>query len=422
MAGPRLAAESFPEEQYVSAPSSADFLTQDIHEDNQWPVNSIKFQPEQGTLVLEVGNKNLVRNLLGQSRLEELAGEGFRLARGPHITIMNYGSGSNLLSRIEQYSSAGRAILLRDVERIAGSQDWSWEPTGDIHPFIGRSRGTLKLIAMVNCPGVVNFYNEIEELLPGVEIERHPMHITLLKKVVGIDTPIEETMATLGLPRPINSLNHLELGYAGSRPVPNTDPETSAPAHVIEVLMKRLRVDISAHQPLSAERQSLLEGVEQYRLPLCKDVVEGIREDLRHIDLLGANALGRRVSLVPEALEHFVPGAGLPIHMPEHSPSERARIFDEKLEDSLIALSAPQALSQRVVTGAILGIGELFNNERLLEEAGRRLTIDQNFYAHSPRSMGTYHALGTALMRELHPKEEVEDTSSSNIYPFPAID
>jgi hypothetical protein len=102
--------------------------------------------------------------------------------------------------------------------------------------------------------------------------------------------------------------------------------------------------------------------------------------DFGALDRLGAAAVGRRVSLVPEAFDYV--SAELRPHRLTlyRSPVELANVFDQEIEKALEHLHDPLVTPQRVVTGALSRIARLTNNERLLEEADRRKSQDARFY------------------------------------------
>ena len=372
----------------LSALSSADFCNRISPEDQtHWPVNGFDFFSERGTLTLDVHSPELAYSLVGVSALEELQQQGFQPTNKPHITVINFASGQNLLGSLERYSPAGRQIILRDVERIARGQDWAWRPTGEIQPFVGRDQTMLKLIAMIDCPGVDKFYDDIESLVPGVEIERYPMHITLLKKAVGVHSQLE----------------------AKEKPMPSG---------VRKTILKTLRVEPSDELVSPGMESAVLRDGRNLSPPLSPELIANVSRDFYHIDVIGAAALGRRIALVPEALEHYLPGAGRPMKVSDLSPLEKAKIFDEEMEKSLAKLQFPDALSSRVITGAIIQIARFFNHPRLLQEAERRLAEDNIHYAVKMRSAGFLNKLGEELLRDSNtPVDGAEKVSGAHLQP-----
>ena len=91
--------------------------------------------------------------------------------------------------------------------------------------------------------------------------------------------------------------------------------------------------------------------------------------DFRNLDILGAAAVGKRVALVPEALECLVPGATVPKQTLKYSIREKAEFFDGELERALQALRSPLVTPQRVITGAIHRTTRLLNSKLLNDEA-----------------------------------------------------
>jgi len=189
-----------------------------LHENSQnWPVNKVSFYNHLGTLMLDVGGSDLARTLVEESRLAELANHGFIPKDQLHITVLNYANGNRILRSLRQFPTEERSTLLQDIEQTAISLDWSWRPSGQLHAFRrpGRNGGNLKLVMPVDCPRVVDFYDEVDSLLLGAQLARLPMHITVLKKPMDF----RESPATSGVidgfavERPLSSLGHLALGY-----------------------------------------------------------------------------------------------------------------------------------------------------------------------------------------------------------------
>ncbi len=121
--------------------------------------------------------------------------------------------------------------------------------------------------------------------------------------------------------------------------------------------------------------------------------------DFSYIDVLGAAAIGRRVALVPEACEHFIPGMGTPNGFVDLSPLEKAEFFDQELEKALEILRSPRVTPQRVITGAIKRLTRVIDNERLQEEAQRRVEQDEIYFPVRLRSPGFYYNLGVSMLK-----------------------
>jgi len=121
--------------------------------------------------------------------------------------------------------------------------------------------------------------------------------------------------------------------------------------------------------------------------------------DFSHIDILGAAAVGRRVALVPEAVEHLIPGMGVPNGFVDMSPIEKADFFDQSMDEALQVLKSPIVTPQRVITGAIKRLTRLVDNERLQEEAQRRVGNDNIYFPVRLRSPGFYYNLGVRMLK-----------------------
>jgi len=121
--------------------------------------------------------------------------------------------------------------------------------------------------------------------------------------------------------------------------------------------------------------------------------------DFGQIDILGAAAVGRRVALVPEAVEHLIPGMVVPNGFVDMSPVEKAEFFDQVMDEALQVLRSPLVTPQRVITGAIKRIVRVVDNEILSEEAHRRTNRDGSYYPVRLRSPGFYYNLGVSMLK-----------------------
>ena len=368
-----------------------------------WPIKGMRFSHEQATLMLDIDGDNLAEELLGKQKLAELTEHGFLLTDRPHITVLNYGSGNSILREMGQYSQAGQGVLLRDIERIATRQDWSWLPRGEFHRFVGRDQGLLKLIAMIDCPGVAQFYEEVEEYLPGVQIERHPMHITLLKKRVSETDLASGSLAGLEFSRPVNGLGHLALGYnfnSSQNPEHQNPGSAKIPEFVKAELIRIFRLDQGNKIGMDDQALHLFDHLGRPLLPIPPNIRHEIAKDFSNLDITAASALGRRLALVPESLGHFIPEDSKP-KPTKFSPSERLAFFDDEMGEALEALSSTQATPQRVVTGAIVRIARFFNNQMLVDEAERRITQDPTYYHVRMRSLRELRGLGDSMLKKV---------------------
>jgi hypothetical protein len=199
-----------PEDNYGNVRGFLDRTMEDA-----WLINSVNFYSELGTLILDVGDQDLARSLVEKTKLEELIKNGFKPKDEIHITVLNYDNGKRILESLEQLSDQKREDLLQTIERTATNLDWTWRSSGKLYPFRrpGRDGGNLKLVTLVDCPRVVDFYNWIDHLLPDAQLVRHPMHVTLLKRPMDLSGHPDAKISGLTVGRPLDSLGHLALGY-----------------------------------------------------------------------------------------------------------------------------------------------------------------------------------------------------------------
>lgn len=370
----------------------------------RWPILDINFNPASSSMILDVGYLNLAEAIVGEEGIQELAGHGFVRTAKPHITVLGYPTGDNIKKKIGHYSPVGQSIILRTIENAAKRHEWQWRPTGELHPFIGRNHGILKLIAGVECPDVEEFYDEVQEIIPGVEIEQYPMHITLLKRQMGVEVPYEGRLGSIQLGDIVFGLNRLPADVGqDTATVADVKAEAAVPLHVRQIVNKRLRLEIDPKK-LHLHDWEGLNNPLYSAMPPPPELLGRIAADFDRIDTLAAAAFGRRVALVPESLQHFVPGAIKPISV-DFSPVELASFFDEQMESALQALNSPQILPQSVITGAIAKLAYIFNNQRLHQELERRAAEDPTYYPVRIPTFGFLRQLSSELLKQLESEE-----------------
>ena len=130
--------------------------------------------------------------------------------------------------------------------------------------------------------------------------------------------------------------------------------------------------------------------------------------DFKVLDNLGAAVVGRRVALVPEALEYIAPGNGLSKQTELYSPREITEFFEGQIELALEKLEAPLITPRRVVTGVISRIARLTNSDVLGEEAAKRISEDDVFYPMRIRSISGYYQMSADMLAKI-------DEPSSNV-------
>lgn len=148
---------------------------------------------------------------------------------------------------------------------------------------------------------------------------------------------------------------------------------------------------------------------EEHVLPPSPETMKKSMVDFRHLDILGAAAIGRRVALVPEALEYLVPGASPYRQTGDYSPVETADFFDSELERALQVLRTPLVTPQRVITGVIKRTGRILNSELLKNEAEVRINEDPVYYPVRLRKLGHFYKMSKELLENTCLVEAVEN-------------
>lgn len=189
----------------VGPQPDSDESTGRIGSERRFGIRDIRFNRRYGTMLLTLNNKKTLPRLIEPGHLDEFREFGFRPKDDLHITILNYENGRRLLHGL------GGNRHLGVVQREAKAIDWSWRPTGVFVPFMGRRRNTnvIKLITLVDCPGSETFYNVLEDNMSGLDLERHPMHITLMRKPGELYHPRNAIIGGIAVSNALRTLDHL---------------------------------------------------------------------------------------------------------------------------------------------------------------------------------------------------------------------
>jgi hypothetical protein len=127
--------------------------------------------------------------------------------------------------------------------------------------------------------------------------------------------------------------------------------------------------------------------------PPPAETIQKCLEDYDHFDLIGAAIVGKVVALQPGAEQFIAPGGGArPKLFSEISDAERASFFYETLEAEIETALSPVIVSERVVTSALKRMAELLGNNRLRQEAQKRIEKDKVYYPlRMPKPAALYH-------------------------------
>lgn len=182
------------------------------HERN-FGIQSIQFNRFFGTMVLSLNDKKTLPRLIEAKHMEEYTAFGFKPKDDLHITVLNYENGRRILDAF-----GGNRKVFAAVENEAGKVDWSWKPTGVFVPFQGKRRETnvLKLITIVECPGSEIFYRELESQIDGLQLERHPMHITLMRRSGEYFQNSNAVIGGVAVRSALRTLDQFKPAYGGA--------------------------------------------------------------------------------------------------------------------------------------------------------------------------------------------------------------
>lgn len=150
------------------------------------------------------------------------------------------------------------------------------------------------------------------------------------------------------------------------------------------------------------QEQALHRRMEEHVFPPDPEIIRSALIDFKHLDVLGASAVGRRIALVPEALQYLAPELHLSREASELSPIEKASFFDEELEKALAALETSVVTPRRVITGIIRRLGKLLNHDTLQQEAKDRVRKDSVFYPIRVKNPGVYYIESVEMLRRMH--------------------
>lgn len=165
-------------------------------------IRKVVLKRNLGTMVLGL-DRRVLRRVLSDTQLKDLTRFGFEPKPNPHITVVNFNNASMLLNAL-----GGHRRKLAAVKKEADDIDWTWRSTGILVPFHGRQTGALKIVNLVDCPGIEEFNQRMEDNLPGLVLERHPPHVTIMK---GPNQLKDKNLIIGGVAigKPLHTLDHL---------------------------------------------------------------------------------------------------------------------------------------------------------------------------------------------------------------------
>lgn len=175
-------------------------------------IHKLIFQRHFGTFLLGLKHKKVLSRQMSRSQLADLKGAGFRPADNMHITVLNYDNGKRVIEAL-----GGQRNRLAAVEDEARQIDWRWRPVGEPFAFRGPRSCGVKLLNLVDCPGVEQFYELLETELNDLELDRKsPLHVALMyqrqkrklaPQVGGISmrSPVDSLTPRLRLVEPVGA-------------------------------------------------------------------------------------------------------------------------------------------------------------------------------------------------------------------------
>lgn len=155
-----------------------------------------------GTLLLGLKGKKVLSKMMSRDQLSSLRGSGFKPEQNMHITALGYENGSRVIKAL-----GGQRKRLGAVEAEASRIDWAWQPAGEPFAFRHRRSGNVKVMTLVVCPGIEDFYGLLEDELPGLRLERGPAHIALMHIRAERARRVGSRVGGIAVNRPISSLN-----------------------------------------------------------------------------------------------------------------------------------------------------------------------------------------------------------------------
>lgn len=174
-----------------------------------WQTNDVNFFDKTGTLLIGVGGPDLLSTMVKPAELAKLIRHGFEPKKEPHITVLSYGNGDNILQALKSLPTKQKRAVVKKIGKEAEVTDWSWKAAGQLYPFRGRQRGGLKIVGLVECPAINDYYDWLEDFIPELELERHPPHITLLKSTEEVNRRSRLRIGGIAIGRPLTTLDNL---------------------------------------------------------------------------------------------------------------------------------------------------------------------------------------------------------------------
>jgi hypothetical protein len=168
------------------------------------PIARTKFDHYAGTLLLELNSKRALQVLLEDNQCKELKQEGFAPLHNPHITVLNFSNASRIIDVMDRQRRRLAAVAA-EADRI----DWSWRPTGIVLPLRTKRSDGTKVVSLVDCPGAEHLFEILEDKLPGLNLERQPMHVSLMRKKGESRSRMPVNVGGMAVRKPQRSLDFL---------------------------------------------------------------------------------------------------------------------------------------------------------------------------------------------------------------------
>jgi hypothetical protein len=149
----------------------------------------VRFDAKSGTLLLELGGKEMI----DPSLVETTESEGFKPKEELHLTVIGFKQGKLLKAALK-----ANPDIATNIEELATTIEWSIRPTGERYKlsklYKDEEVPRESIIEILQCPGAENFFESINRLT-GLDLKEQPPHVTLMTKGnsqgIGINTAEE---------------------------------------------------------------------------------------------------------------------------------------------------------------------------------------------------------------------------------------
>ena len=138
----------------------------------------VKFDAKKMTLLLGLSGQSV-----DSSTAQKLNANGFQPKEELHVTVLSFKNGNKVAKALKALPQDERQARIDTINVAAQVTEWSISPTGEMYgiekQYDGEDEPRRSLVELVDCPQITAFYDTVASVVPAVELEIPPAHVTL---------------------------------------------------------------------------------------------------------------------------------------------------------------------------------------------------------------------------------------------------